>query len=86
MAKVTGEMILAAIASGQAKQDEAFKQFSDKIDLKLNGVENGVNIRLDAQKEKINKMEIKMDELSEHVGIIRFACTFAKWFKPKVGA
>ncbi len=86
MSKVTGEMILAAISAGQAKQDEAFKHFSEKMDLKLNGVENGLNARLDAQKEKIGKMEIKMDELSEHVGIIRFACTFAKWFKPKVSA
>lgn len=82
MSKVTGEMILSAIAEGHEKQKESFKQFSEKMDLKLHGVETSVHLRLDAQKDKIKDMDKKIDDLAEHVGILKLACFFAKWFKP----
>lgn len=82
MAKVTGEMILEAIRANAESQNKAFETFEQKMELKLHGVEDSVHVRLDAQRDKMLTVEKKVDDLAEHVGVLKIACFFAKWFKP----
>lgn len=81
-------MILKAVQANGEAQAEAFKNFETKMALKLKGVENGVHIRLDAQRRKIFRMDKKVDgmadkvgKLAEHVFFIRVLCDIAKLFK-----
>lgn len=64
--------------------------FEKQMDLKFHGLERAIDIRLDAQKEKITALdtmiatiEIKVGDMSKHIGFIRVICDIARFIHPK---